>query len=183
MQIPDSDGPLIRITIRTFEPDRAGTIPIGVFLPPAELEQLRNYRVSTRTIPGPAAFRELIEAVLRVYDMVRERWIQQDSTSRRTVKSVVEFYWDTPVGEVKLSRCSTDQELFTRQVYVRFHRCTVPAIPDYAPEEHFPNNDSSVTAAEIVAAWGQDPARTPQELELARGYLSRWAEGPQWRLE
>jgi hypothetical protein len=37
----------------------------------------------------------------------------------------------------------------------------------------------SLTAAQVVLAWGLAPERTPTEKEAARRYLHQWPEGPQ----
>jgi hypothetical protein len=72
---PPESGPFIHVSIRTHETGRAGTIPIGVYFTPDELEALRRQRLSNPRLSGPPAERMLVDQVLNVFDQVRDQWI------------------------------------------------------------------------------------------------------------
>ncbi len=51
---------------------------------------------------------------------------------------------------------------------------------DYGPADVIVVADGRVIkGAHIIAAWAMGKKRTPQEVELARLYLSQWPDGPQ----
>jgi len=52
---------------------------------------------------------------------------------------------------------------------------------DFGPSNLIGNLDEPdklLTAAQIVYAWGMQPARTPEEIR-AKSFLSQWPDGPQ----
>ena len=52
---------------------------------------------------------------------------------------------------------------------------------DFAPNDRIDIGHGPVSAAEIVAEWGDAAERSDKEREVAEAYLRRWPEGPQLR--